>query len=312
MSYIGACFKRFFANCCTSSSCCCWCRKCVFCCRGMFYRDEFLLENFYEEITPQEWSMLEKEAVKVKGEAAEKIVLVETNVLPSFPEHVAATREQEKPRPSRSLVDYRASDFIKDEEIRETKSSKMRLNTKNIRSYTEPDFIAEMWKNPSETRTRMKSFKGIFRKRKYSRFTNEKNEEDSYEAKDELPQVESKVKMRTKILTRRSQRRSHEQEPEGLSRSLSPSSMFNDFGQIETSISFAAHVRRQGPGFSASCTQTLRTSDFSSICDLFESEVQSNVTFNPLFEDDDCDGDAYVKRARPRRYRLYTIDEESE
>ncbi|XP_078373038.1 uncharacterized protein LOC144656669 [Oculina patagonica] len=256
--------------------------------------------------------MLEKEASKVKGEAAEKIVLVETNVLPTFPEHVAAASEQEIPRPSRTLVDYRASDFIKEEEILEAKSSKKPLNTKNVRSYTEPDFLAEMWKNPGKTGVKMKPLKEIFRKRKYSRFTNEQNEEDSSE--DHPSKVESKLKMRTKILTRRSQRRKNEQEQdENLSRSLSPTSLFNDYhGQIEASFSFAAHVRRQGPGFSASCTQTLRTSDFCSLSDLFESEVQSNVTFNPLFEDDDCEEDDYVQRARPRRYRLYTIDEESE
>lgn len=246
------------------------------------------------------------------GKATEKIVLVETNVFPSIPEQVAASSAQEIPRPSRSLVDYRASDFIDDEETRESKSSKTRLNTKNVRSYTEPDFLTEMWKNPSEKRAKMKSLKGIFRKRKYSRFANEQTEEDSSD--DELSPVESQVKMRTKILTRRSQCGSHEKESvESLSRSLSPSSMFSDYhGHIETSISFAAHVRRQGPGFSASCTQTLRTSDFTSISDLFESEVQSNVTFNPLFEDDDSEDEEYVKRVRPRRYRLYTIDEESE
>lgn len=246
------------------------------------------------------------------GEATEKIVLVETNVLPSSQEHVAAASEQEIPRPSRTLVDYRASDFISDEESHEAKSSKERLNTKKIRSYTEPDFIAEMWKNPGKTRPKMKPLNGIFRKRKYSRFTNEHDEEHSFG--DEFPQVKSKLNLRTKILTRKSQRRRNEQEvAENVTRSLSPSSMFNDYhGQIEASFSFAAHVRRQGPGFSASCTQTLRTSDFCSISDLFESEVHSNVTFNPLFEDDDGEEDDYVKRARPRRYRLYTIDEESE
>ena len=246
------------------------------------------------------------------GEAGEKIVLVETNVLPPFPEHIVAPSDHEKLKPSRSLVDYRASDFIEDEETHEADSSKKPLNTKNIRSYTQPDFIAEMWKNPGKTRAKMKPLGAIFRKRKYSRFTNEKVEENSSE--DVSSQAEPEVKMRTKILTRRSQRRRNEQEPaENLSGSLSPSSMFNDYnGQIEASFSFAAHVRRQGPGFSASCTQTLRTSDIYSLSDLFESEVQSNVTFNPLFEDDDSEDDEYVKRARVRRYRLYTIDEESE
>ena len=236
--------------------------------------------------------------------------MVETNVLPSFQEHVAAASEQEITKPSRTLVDYRASDFINDEESREVKSFRERLNTKKIRSYTEPDFMTEMWKNPSKT----KPLNVIFRKRKYSRFMNELDEEDS--SGGEFPQVKSKLSLRTKILTRRSQRQGwHELEvAENATRSLSPSSMFNDcHGQIEASFSFAAHVRRQGPGFSASCTQTLRTSDFS-ISDLFESEVHSNVTFNPLFEDDDGEDEdeVYVKRARPRRYRLYTIDEESE
>ena len=234
--------------------------------------------------------------------------MVDTNVLPSFQEHVVAPTEQEISKPSRTLVDYRASDFINDEERREAKSSRERLNTKKIRSYTEPDFMAEMWKNPSKT----KPFNGIFGKRKYSRFTNERDEEDP--SGEELPQVKSKLNFRTKILTRRSQRQRHELEvAENETRSLSPSSMFNDYhGQIEASFSFAAHVRRQGPGFSASCTQTLRTSDFCSISDLFESEVHSNVTFNPLFENDDGEVEDFVKLTRPRRYRLYTIDEESE
>ena len=235
--------------------------------------------------------------------------MVETNVLPSFQEHVAATSEREiTSEPSRTLVDYRASDFIHDEESREAKSSRERLNTKKIRSYTEPDFMAEMWKNPSK----MKPLNGIFRKRKYSRFTNELDEEDS--SGEEFPQVKSKLNLQTKILTRRSQRQGHELEvAENATRSLSPSSMFNDYhGQIEASFSFAAHVRRKGPGFSASCTQTVRTSDFCSISDLFESEVHSNVTFNPLFEEDDSEDEDYVKRTRTRRYRLYTIDEESE
>ena len=233
--------------------------------------------------------------------------MVETNVLPSFQEHVAAACEQEITKPPRTLVDFRASDFISNEESHETRSSKKRLNTTKIPSYTEPDFMAEMWKNPSKT-----SLNGIFRKRKYSRFTNEHDEEDS--SRDECPQVKSKLNLRTKILTRRSQRQRDELEvEENVTRSLSPSSMFNDYqGQIEASFSFAAHVRRQGPGFSASCTQTLRTSDFCSLSDLFESEVHSNVTFNPLFEDDDGEDEEYVKRTKPRRYRLYTIDEESE
>lgn len=242
------------------------------------------------------------------GDLGEKIVLVETNVLPSFREHVATASEKEITKPSRTLVDYRASDFINDEESHEAKSSKERLNTKKIRSYTEPDFMAEMWKNPSKT----KHLGGIFRKRKYSRFTNECDEEGS--SGDEYPQVKSKLNLRTKILTRRSQRQRNELEvAENGTRSLSPSSMFNDYhGQIEASFSFAAHVRRQGPGFSASCTQTLRTGDLCSLSDLFESEVHSNVTFNPLFEDDDGEDEENVKRTRPRRYRLYTIDEESE
>ncbi|XP_022797826.1 uncharacterized protein LOC111336062 [Stylophora pistillata] len=299
-------------SCCKSSFCMC-CQNCFFCWRGLFFRDEFLLDNFYEEITPQEWNALEKEAGKIKGEVTENIVLVKTNVSPSITEEVATSSAQETPISSRSLVDRGACDIIEDLETSENESTKTPFNTKYFRCYTEPWFATEMWKNPGKTRTKMKSFKEIFQRRRYSRFLDEQNDEDSSD--DKRSAVESKVKLRTKILTRRSQRQSQEKEPtEGsLSRSLSPSYMFNDHqGHIETSISFAAHVRRQGPGFSASCTQTLRTSDFTSIGDLFESEVHSNVTFNPLFEDDDSEDEEYVKRTRPRRYRLYTIDEESE
>ena len=264
--------------------------------------------------------------------------------MPPTTECNTGASEQDKSRPRRSLVDYQASDFLKAEALCETKSSNTRLNTEKIRSYTEPDFIAEMWKAPEERRAWLKSLKYIFRRRKYARFTDEENADLSL---DELPRVEplrgsaigqnepaltphkqslyrgvgtgskgaeelepkSKVKFRTKILTRRSQRARQEEEPANSSKRVTSSSVFNDFGQIEASISFAAHVRRLGPGFSASCTQTLRTCDFSSAGDMFESEVQSNVTFNPLFEDDDSDDD---KRVHPRRHRLYTIDEESE
>ena len=48
--------------------------------------------------------------------------------------------------------------------------------------------------------------------------------------------------------------------------------------------------------------------EFASVTDLFESEVQSNATFNPLFEDDDSDDNL---RRRYTRHWLYTIDEES-
>ena len=66
-----------------------------------------------------------------------------------------------------------------------------------------------------------------------------------------------RVKMRTKILTRRSQRPKRGMNEENISESQETSSMFNDLSEIEAWISFAAHVKRQGPGFSASCTQTL-------------------------------------------------------
>lgn len=265
--------------------------------------------------------------------------MVETNALPPLNECSAAAREREETKPSRSLVDYSANHFLNVKEVTlETKSSKTHLNTEKFRSYTEPEFIAEMWKAPRRTTTKI-NLKEIFKRKKYARFTDGENEDSALE---ELPQNESgrlnelvitpqkqtfsgeteagyegaeeterkpKVKVRTKIFTRRSQRHNREEDAENVARRLAPSSMHNDFSQIEASISFAAHVRRQGPGFSASCTQTLRTCDFTSIGDMFESEVQSNVTFNPLFEDDDSDDD---RRVWPRRHRLYTIDEESE
>ena len=266
--------------------------------------------------------------------------MVETNALPPLTECSAAATEREETKPSRSLVDYSANDFLDVEEFTlETKSSKTHLNTKKFRSYTEPEFKAEMWKAPRRTTAKI-NLKEMFKRKKYARFTDEENEDSTLE---ELPQNKSgranepavitpqkqtfsgeteagyegaeeaerkpKVKVRTKIFTRRSQRQNREEDAENVARRLAPSSKYNDFSQIEASISFAAHVRRQGPGFSASCTQTLRTCDFTSIGDLFESEVQSNVTFNPLFEDDDSDDG---RRVWPRRHRLYTIDEESE
>ena len=267
---------------------------------------------------------------------------METNVLSPHTEWNTTASELETFRPSRALVDYQASDFLKVETVQEARSLKTRLNTEKFLSYTQPDFIAEMWNSPGKTTARIKSLKEIFRRKKYKRFQNEGDltlnklprvglKRGSIRGENE-PTVQpqertfrggvgteyqeeaekdpkSKLKLRTKIFTRRSQRPSREEEVEDSSRRSASSSIFSDYGQIQASISFASHVRRQGPGFSASCTQTLRTCDFNSLGDLFESEIQSNVTFNPLFEDDDSDDD---KPVRPRTHRLYTIDEESE
>lgn len=259
---------------------------------------------------------------------------METNGLPPLKE--AAVSQIETSKPWRSLVDYCAKDFL-DAEINQEKKS---LNTKNFRSYSQPDFLAEMWSTSGKSTSRVKSLKKIFQRKKYARFKNEKDltldrlHQDELECDPDSRDAElagqrqgrtilgrvksgqvvdeehkSRLQLQTKIFTKRTQRSSHQRERQDFPGSLGSSSMFNDHGQIETTISFAAHVRRQGPGFSASCTQTLRTYDFNTLGDLFESEVHSNVTFNPLFEDDDSDED---KRVPPRRHRLYRIDEEAE
>ncbi|XP_068753248.1 uncharacterized protein [Montipora capricornis] len=160
-------------------------------------------------------------------------------------------------------------------------------------------------------RLELKSLGENFQRRKYARFTNKEAEYQGTIPKHSTAKTESnpRVKMRTKILTRRSQRPKRGMDEENISESQETSPMFNDLGQIEAWISFAAHVRRQDPGFSPSCTQTLRTCGFTSVKEFYKSEVQSNVTFNPLFEDDNSDDD---KRRRHARHRLHTIDEESE
>ena len=266
----------------------------------------------------------------------EKIILVETNGL--TPSKEAAVSQIETSKPWRSLVDYSAKDFLD----LETNQEKKILNTENFRSYSQPDFLAEMWSTSGGSTSRMKSLKKIFHRKKYARFRNEKDltldrlHQDGLECDTDSRDTElagqrqrqtilgrvksgqqevvdeehkSTLKLQTKILTKRSQRSSHERERQDFPGCLGSSSTSNDYGQIEATISFAAHVRRQGPGFSASCTQTLRTCDLNTLGDLFESEVHSNVTFNPLFEDDDSDED---QRVPSRRHRLYTIDEESE
>ena len=264
---------------------------------------------------------------------------METNGLPPSKESKeTAVSQIETSKPWRSLVDFSAKDFLD----LETNQEKRSLNTKKFRSYSQPDFLAEMWSTSGGSTSRVKSLKKIFHKKKYTRFKNEKDltldrlHQDDLECDTDSGDTElagqrqrqtilarlksgqqevvdeehkSRLKLQTKILTKRSQRSSHERERQDFPGSLGSSSTFNDYGQIEATISFAAHVRRQGPSFSASCTQTLRTCDLNTLSDLFESEVHSNVTFNPLFEDDDSDED---KRVPLRRYRLYTIDEESE
>ena len=251
----------------------------------------------------------------------------------------AATKKPENTEPCFSLADYSASDFIKiDEDSRESKSTKTRLKSEKFRSYTEPDFISEMWQTRRGPTAKLKSLGEIFQRRKYARFTNKEAEyqgtipkHDSVTKTNEpanLSEMHSfhggmefgyestaktesnpTVKMRTKILTRRSQRPKRGMDEENICENQETSSMFNDLSQIEAWISFAAHVRRKGPGFSASCTQTLQTCNFTSVKEFYESRVQSNVTFNPLFEDDDSDDD---KGRRHTRHGLHTIDEESE
>lgn len=261
------------------------------------------------------------------GEAS--YVSTETTILSPLSEHSITATE---PKKTQRLVDYSVRDFAKSGN---DSPGRTRLRTEQNRSYTEPDFISEMWQTRRGVTARLKSLSELFRQRKYARFTNEVNEDsrttlerDSVSERNETQSLHGKVglgyqstvdsteqtepnpklKIRTKILTRRSQRPQREADTEDLTNSQAPSSMFNDFNQIEAWLSFAAHVRRQSPGFSTSYTQTLRMHDFASVNDFFESEVQSNVTFNPLFEDDDSDDDF---QRRYTRHRLYTIDEES-
>ena len=251
----------------------------------------------------------------------------------------AATKKPENTERCLSLADYSARDFIKiDEDSRESKSTKTRLKSEKSRSFTEPEIISEMWQTRRGATARLKILKEIFHRKKYARFKNKeaeyqgtipkhdpltKTNESANSSKmhsfhggmefgyESTAKTESnpRVKMRTKILTRRSQRPKRGMNDENISESQETSSMFNDLSEIEAWISFAAHVKRQGPGFSASCTQTLRACDFIPVKEFYESEVQSHVTFNPLFEDDDSDDD---KRQRHTRHRLHTIDEESE
>ena len=258
--------------------------------------------------------------------------LTTTNIVSPPLQCHAATKKPENTERCFSLADYSARDFIKiDEDSRESKSTKTRLKSEKFRSYTEPDFISEMWQTRRGATARLKMLKEIFHRKKYARFKNKEAEyqgtipkHDPLTKTNELENSSKmhsfhggmefgyestaktksnpRVKMRTKILTRRSQRPKRGMDEENTSESQETSSMFN-----EAWISFAAHVRRQGPGFSASCTQTLRTCDFTSVKEFYESEVQSNVTFNPLIEDDYSDDD---KRRRHTRHRLHTIDEE--
>ena len=216
----------------------------------------------------------------------------------------AATKKPENTERCFSLADYSASDFIKiDEDSRESKSTKTQLRSEKFRSYTEPDFISEMWQTRREATARLKTLGEIFH-RKYARFKNKEPEYQGTVPKHEpltktnepanSPKVHSfhggmefgyestaktesnpKVKMRTKILTRRSQRPKRRMNEENISESQQTSSMFNDLSEIEAWISFAAHVKRQGPGFSASCTQALQAYDFTSVKEFYESEVQS-------------------------------------
>ena len=200
-----------------------------------------------------------------------------------------------------SLADYSASDFIKiDEDSDESKSTKTRLKSEKFRSYTEPDFIAEMWQTRRGPTAKLKSLGEIFQRRKYARFTN-KEAEDQGTIHDPLTKTNEpansskmhsfhggmefgyestaktesnpRVKMRTKILTRRSQRPKRGMNEENISESQETFSMFNDLSEIEAWISFAAHVKRQGPGFSASCTQTLRACDFTSVKEFYERKI---------------------------------------
>ncbi|XP_068753251.1 uncharacterized protein [Montipora capricornis] len=307
-SSLGVFFKYLMASC-YEECCYLWCLHSIFCWRRCFHRDEFLLQNFYEEISPEEWKELDQEACKIRGKASANIALTTTNIVSPPLQCHAATKKPENTERCFSLADYSASDFIKiDEDSRESNSTKTRLKSEKFRSYTEPDFISEMWQTRRGATAKLKSLGENFQSRKYARFANKEAEDQGrmefgYESTAET-KSNPRVKMRTKILTGRSQRPKRGMDEENTSESQETSSMFN-----EAWISFAAHVRRQGPGFSASCTQTLRTCNFTSVKEFYESEVQSNVTFNPLFEDDDSDDD---KRRRHTRHRLHTIDEESE
>ena len=75
----------------------------------------------------------------------------------------AETKKPENTERCFSLADYTASDFIKiDEDSRESKSTKTRLKSEKFRSYTEPDFISEMWQTRRGPTAKLKSLGEIF------------------------------------------------------------------------------------------------------------------------------------------------------
>ena len=210
----------------------------------------------------------------VVGKASANIALTTTNIVPPPLQYHAATKKPENTERCLSLADYSASDFIKiDEDSRESKSTKTRLKIEKFRSYTEPDFISEMWQTRRGATARLKSLEKIVQRRKYARFTNKEAEDrgtipnhDPVTKTNEpanLSEMHSfhggmefgykttsktesnpRVKMRTKILTRRSQRPKRGMDEENISENQETSSMFNDLSEIEAWISFAVHVRR--------------------------------------------------------------------
>ena len=162
-----------------------------------------------------------------------------------------------------------------------------------------------------------RNFFKAFRKSSYNLFESECEQFEAKRLEDEDFNFYETQRNQKRIRRSSKDRMNHippEISPDKL-RFPFPPSGFSDVNQIQTRVSFAAYIKRRSSGFTASCTQTFRKCDCRSFDDVFEREVRSNVTFNPLFEDDDAvfEAEEEVRRnLNPSRYRLYTIKEETE
>ena len=145
--------------------------------------------------------------------------------------------------------------------------------------------------------------KNMFCKKGYNTFQEESEIEQSYSCFENKPH--SKIKFKTKVLTNTKKRKTKlTSKFQGQFRSSLSSTA--EYGKIETSFSFASYVKRGNPHFHSRCTQKFTTYDNASDTGDLDQPLKHNVTFNPLFEEEE------TRDIDPRRYRLYTIVEEPE
>ncbi|XP_028519597.1 uncharacterized protein LOC110254305 isoform X1 [Exaiptasia diaphana] len=290
-----------------------------FCCwRNLFFREQFALrDSFYEEVTDEKWKILTTSSTRQHSKKNDNLVipqdmlLMKTNVLSHIPEcfdlsspkvpvkHRGKLKERHPPK-TQVFVQKRP----KNEPLVRTKSDEEKIKhfqerNRNLRHETASD-------SNSTTKVRFTDADG------------QVGDPSSYT----YQKTKSKIRLKTKTKIRRSNWRS--KSAPTLRRNEEITTSCTEFSQ-ETNISFAAYVKKRTPNLNLSKkskakTQKLRRTHGSENINLvgfagkdesLKSASKRNVTFNPIFEDEDFEEQGTAHNTRENHVTSNRLSRES-